>query len=96
MFSSVDRMRSMQPAYVDMKPDLVLLTDVSDGVERIEGSEDGRSAGRRHEERNCSIAFSLPDLLLEVGGYHFSAAAITYIFSLVSCTICLITRNGGE
>ncbi len=47
-----------------MKPDAVLLTDVRDGLDGVEGSEDGRADGAVDEEGQVTLALVTDDQLL--------------------------------
>ena len=60
--------------YVDMEPDAVLLADVRDGVDGVEGPEDGGARGAVHEEGAAALRQVLGDQLLEVLGPHPPAA----------------------
>ena len=52
--------------YIDVHPDTILLTDVSDTMQVVEGAEHGGTAGGADEERNATVAARLCNLLLEV------------------------------
>jgi hypothetical protein len=53
-----------------MKPDSVLLADVSDGLDRVEGPEDGGAGGAVDEEREVALALVANDQLLKLLGNH--------------------------
>ena len=44
------------PAAVDVHPDAVTLAHVSDGVQRVEGAENGRTGSGYHQERSVTLS----------------------------------------
>lgn len=60
--------------YVDVEPELVLVTDVGDGVDGIERSEDGGAGSGRDEERDLALGDGFEDEALELGRNHLAPA----------------------
>ena len=50
--------------YVDVEPDAVLLTDVSNGLDGVVGAVDGRTRRAVDEERQMPLAFVSDNQLL--------------------------------
>jgi len=61
--------------YVNVEPDVVLLTDVCYSVDRIERAEDSRACRRRHQERYSTFRQALGNLLFQVRYDHLSPAS---------------------
>ncbi len=53
-----------------MKPDAVLLTDVRDGLDGVEGPEDGRADGTVDEKGKVALALVTYDQLLKLCRNH--------------------------
>lgn len=57
-------------SYVNVQPDAVLLTDVSNGLDGIKGTVDGRPSGAIDEEWQVTLALVPNNQTLQFSGYH--------------------------
>ena len=69
--------------YVHMEPKAALLADVRDGVDGVEGPEDGGARCAVHEEGAAALRQVLGDQLLEVLGPHPPAAVHLHLAAVV-------------
>lgn len=53
-----------QSTHIDVQPDVILLADVSDGVDGVEGAIDGGPGRAVHEERQVAFALVTNNQLL--------------------------------
>ena len=56
-----------------MEPDSVLLADIGDRLDGVEGAEDGGAGGAVDEEGQVALALVADDQLLELLGNHSAA-----------------------
>ena len=82
-----------------MVPEVVLLADVGDCVEWIEGAEDRRARRGRHQERTSALGQAPDYLLFQVRYHHLSSAraarqqtAPTVVIVVVGILVQTLTR----
>lgn len=61
---------SVRIAYINVQPHLVLLADVGDLVDGVEGPLDGCAGSAVDEEGNVTLGLAFDHQPLQFGGYH--------------------------